>query len=292
MICPKCRKQIPDNSDHCPFCAGPIDHRAQLPREISARRYQRWFFYGLISLMFVGMIATIAKIYSVNTALVEQMVSADQALRERKSELEEAKSQIATTTVKLTDLEKTLEAVNKEIAAKTDSYKELLFEKNSIEEKYGNEQAAKEGAVKSKTECESKLTQTDAMVYSMIVSLGMGVTNNNLKKIPMADANLKGEDSDADGLPDLVEIALGTDKDKRDTDGDGFEDKREVLGHFNAGGEGSLPTDENFTNAMKGRILLQVERNGEAWYVNPSDSKKYFLGRPGDALSVLASLKK
>lgn len=41
---------------------------------------------------------------------------------------------------------------------------------------------------------------------------------------------------------------------------------------------------------LKGRILLQVESNGEAWYVNPSDEKRYYLGRPEDAFQVMRSL--
>lgn len=31
------------------------------------------------------------------------------------------------------------------------------------------------------------------------------------------------------------------------------------------------------SNNMKGRILLQVESHGEAWYVNPKDEKRYYM---------------
>lgn len=41
---------------------------------------------------------------------------------------------------------------------------------------------------------------------------------------------------------------------------------------------------------LKGRILLQIEQHGEAWYVNPADGKRYFLGRPSDALEVMRQL--
>ena len=88
----------------------------------------------------------------------------------------------------------------------------------------------------------------------------------------------------------ILEDALGTDKNKGDSDGDGFSDKNEILGNFNPTGDGDLPIDNNFANGQKGRILLQVENNGEAWYVNPDDSKRYFLGRPADALKLLADL--
>lgn len=52
----------------------------------------------------------------------------------------------------------------------------------------------------------------------------------------------------------------------------------------------------NFSNAanlatrLKGRILLQVESNGEAWYVNPDNEKRYYLGRPADAFQVMREL--
>ena len=48
----------------------------------------------------------------------------------------------------------------------------------------------------------------------------------------------------------------------------------------------------NFTQAnnLDGRILLQVESHGEAWYVNPDNSRRYYLGRPSDAFQVMRSL--
>lgn len=39
-----------------------------------------------------------------------------------------------------------------------------------------------------------------------------------------------------------------------------------------------------------GYILLQVEANGEAWYVYPNDLKRYYLGRPDDAFKIMRKL--
>jgi hypothetical protein len=39
-----------------------------------------------------------------------------------------------------------------------------------------------------------------------------------------------------------------------------------------------------------GYILLQVEKNGEAWYVYPGNGERYFLGRPDDAFSIMKKL--
>lgn len=41
---------------------------------------------------------------------------------------------------------------------------------------------------------------------------------------------------------------------------------------------------------LSGRILLQVEAQGQAYYVNPLDLKKYYLGRPVDAFNLMRSL--
>lgn len=46
----------------------------------------------------------------------------------------------------------------------------------------------------------------------------------------------------------------------------------------------------SFVGRNLGRIFLDVEKNGEAWYVNPADGRRYFLGRPKDAFQVMRSL--
>ncbi|MEI6529107.1 MAG: hypothetical protein WCN88_01710 [Candidatus Falkowbacteria bacterium] len=42
--------------------------------------------------------------------------------------------------------------------------------------------------------------------------------------------------------------------------------------------------------SLKGRILLQVQDKGQAWYVNPLNNRRYYLGRPDDAFLVMRSL--
>ena len=52
----------------------------------------------------------------------------------------------------------------------------------------------------------------------------------------------------------------------------------------------------NFSNAaslaskLKGKILLQVEDNGEGWYINPDNSERCYLGRPADAFRIMREL--
>ena len=48
--------------------------------------------------------------------------------------------------------------------------------------------------------------------------------------------------------------------------------------------------DKKLSKRMSGNILLQVEKNGEGWYVSPDNQKKYYLGRPADAFSIMRNL--
>lgn len=56
--------------------------------------------------------------------------------------------------------------------------------------------------------------------------------------------------------------------------------------------QAGMPVSGNVELAKRlaGKIVLEVEKNGEAWYINPVDLKKYYLGRPDDAFKVMRSL--
>jgi hypothetical protein len=116
---------------------------------------------------------------------------------------------------------------------------------------------------------------------------GIGITNSDLLKISISLDYLKGTDSDSDGLSDDFEAAIGTDKNKPDTDGDGFNDHREIDNNYDPLGPGALPIDKAFSRLHAGKIFLQVQRNGEAWYINPLNEMRYFLGRPTDAFNIM-----
>ena len=53
--------------------------------------------------------------------------------------------------------------------------------------------------------------------------------------------------------------------------------------------EKALVTKANtaLTNRLTGRILLQVEEKGQAWYVEPVSKQKHFMGRPADAFDMM-----
>jgi len=41
---------------------------------------------------------------------------------------------------------------------------------------------------------------------------------------------------------------------------------------------------------LSGRIFLQVQDKGQAWYIYPVDAKRYYLGRPDDAFNIMRQL--
>ncbi len=48
--------------------------------------------------------------------------------------------------------------------------------------------------------------------------------------------------------------------------------------------------DKDLSKRVGGKILLQVESDGEGWYVNPDDEKKYYLGKPLDVIRIMRKL--
>jgi hypothetical protein len=121
--------------------------------------------------------------------------------------------------------------------------------------------------------------------YSLLRSNGLGITNADLARIPVG---LHGEvgagdlDSDFDGLIDDLETALGTNANAADSDGDGYDDAAEIGGGYNPVGPGMAIVETGLIDRLAGRILIQTEKHGEAWYLHPVDRKRYYMP-DGDA---------
>ncbi len=47
---------------------------------------------------------------------------------------------------------------------------------------------------------------------------------------------------------------------------------------------------ETLAQRLSGKILLQVEQKGEAWYVYPETKERFYLGRPDDAFQIMRKL--
>jgi|GEM_PF-375252 len=124
--------------------------------------------------------------------------------------------------------------------------------------------------------------------YQMLREFGLGIKNIDLAKIPVGleERFTGGQDTDGDGLPDQLETALGTNFKKTDSDADGTNDKAEIIANTNPVGDGQRKTDPKLIKKLNGRILLQVEKNGEAWYLHPS-GKRYYLADGEAAYQIM-----
>jgi len=130
--------------------------------------------------------------------------------------------------------------------------------------------------------------------YEALRKFGLGITNADLAKIPVGIETRFEDvdaDTDGDGLADQLEEGLGTDANKTDTDGDGVSDYEEVINNnTNPLGTGNLVYNASLANKLKGRILLQVESHGEAWYVNPTDGRRYYMKDGNVAYQIMRFL--
>ena len=126
--------------------------------------------------------------------------------------------------------------------------------------------------------------------FAIMREQGIGITTLNLEEMPYGLSDLSGNDLDGDGLPDIFEDAIKTNKLLVDTDGQGDSDRIDILNGLVPSGDGLLSIDISKANEHKGKIFLQVEDNGEAWYVYPVDSFRYYLGRPRHAFTIMRSM--
>jgi len=85
-----------------------------------------------------------------------------------------------------------------------------------------------------------------------------------------------------------MESALGTDPNKADTDGDSYADGQELLNGYNILGQGRDNLDQDLAKKLDGKILLQVESKGEAWYVY--QGKRYYLPDGAGAYKIMRFL--
>lgn len=129
-----------------------------------------------------------------------------------------------------------------------------------------------------------------ADAFALLRQFGQGITNDALNKIPIGYMEMSGKDSDGDGLSDKFEEAIGTDMYKSDTDDDDFSDLQELLAGFSPVGGDEYEISNSLIDRFIGQFVIQVQGNGEAWYINPRDRKRYYLGTPADAFAVMSQL--
>lgn len=255
----------------------PIDDRErQIHREIKKRRYQRWIFYAIISVIFIIMVAYIVKIYSDNTKLIDDIIDTKQSLETVNQDLGNAQQQLIDRQRQIAELEREIAANQEVLSQKVEELRQASEGQTELINKY--------------QEFRVQLGTADANIYSFLLNFSTGVSSDDIAKIPLAEYNFGGEDTDGDGLSDIIEESFGTSKDNRDSDGDGYTDKEELLNGYDPMGVSSLPLDPAFVDDTSGLILIQAEQNGEAWYISPKDGKRYFLGRPVEVLAAIERL--
>lgn len=124
-----------------------------------------------------------------------------------------------------------------------------------------------------------------SQALKVMQGLGTGANSETLKRVGTGYGRLNGYDSDKDGLPDDFESLIGTNIGTFNTDGDRYSDKIEIDNNYNPNkGDGKKML---MSNNLKGRIFLQVDRKGEAWYMNPLDEKKYLLKTQDDMSNLI-----
>lgn len=267
---------MPDDVPTCPHCGTEVHPKHQLDKEISFRRWQRWFFYFILVLIFVGMGALSFRLYSLNDQLLlevtnmrgdldnntESVKAAQDEANKEKEEYESLKD----------GLELEIEKLKRDLGLET----EKLSVKTS---EYAKELSLKEEFKTDYDQCMIGYSSLADNYKSVLTSLGVGISNADLNRFILADFNLgTSEDNDRDGLSDLLEMALGTDVNLMDSDADGYDDKSEALSGFNPAGAGGWPIDNNFAANHKNRVFKQVENNNYYWYIG-KDLKRYFLGK-------------
>lgn len=123
-----------------------------------------------------------------------------------------------------------------------------------------------------------------------LMQSGLGISNENLEKIPIGILADPGRDADGDGLSDELELKIGLSTFNADSDGDGVSDAVEVQNHTNARGSGSLEMDGELAIRLGGYIVLQIENGGEAWYIHPDTNQRFYLGSPKNAFWTISQL--
>jgi hypothetical protein len=127
--------------------------------------------------------------------------------------------------------------------------------------------------------------------YAVMSKLGLGITNANLKKIPVGlDSRIVDTDSDGDGLGDKLEEGLKTNPHNIDSDADGYDDFDEVTHDYSPLGKEKNIYDQSLVNNLKGTILLQVEEKGQAWYVHPVNGRRYYMKDGPSAYEIMRFL--
>lgn len=141
----------------------------------------------------------------------------------------------------------------------------------------------------SPTEKKMYWLENKAITGEFIKNNSLKASNQEMERFLLGWMSLNGKDGDKDGLIDELEKALGTNPGRKDSDGDKYSDKDELLkGYSPLAKNLKLKLDSKYASGAAGKFLMQANDQGRYWYVNYQDQKKYFLGSKEAAFSILA----
>jgi cell division protein FtsL len=262
--------------------AGAASERTKEPvsRDVRMRRQQRWVFYAVFVLLFLAALIMILKVYADNTALVTNVENLNSQLTQKTSDLNQLRQQLANNNQQSEASAASLDQLKQSLATNINDLQAAVAKNKDYET-----QLAQAGDTAAQDQL--TLERSKANTLNLILTLGVELSNKDISRIQVADIAVAGLDTDKDGLPDDMELALGTDPLKADTNGNGYNDREEIVNGFDPVGKGRLPIDFNFAAKYKGRIILN--KRGSifyGWYV-AGDSKRYFLGSSANEFEAL-----
>lgn len=254
--------------------------KPEVSRDVKMRRYQRWFFYVVIVALFLGALGLILKVYSDNNGLTSDVQSLSTQVKQRDQNLEQVRAELAARNTAAETASASLEQMKQQLDKNMKDLADAVDKSKSTE-------ATLATTTNAVAQDQLTLERAKANTLNLILSLGMELSNKDMTRIKIADIAVAGMDTDKDGLPDEMELAIGTDPLKADTDGDNYNDREEAVGGFNPLGKGSWPIDMKFASQYKGRIILNKQDNVFfAWYVG-QDGQRYYMGNSGDMFEAL-----
>jgi len=265
-----------------PNIAGGLGAKLAEPanKDVKMRRQQRWVFYAIFVVIFLAGLLLVLKVYADNTKLVANVENLNSQLSQRSRDIEQLRQDLADRNQVAEASSGSLEQLKQELAKNVSQLEEALSKNKDFETQISQSQ---------QTSDQDKLSLEKAMAntLNLILNLGIELPNGDVNKIPVANINIAGLDTDKDGLSDDVEMALGTDPLKTDTDSDEYSDKEEVFGGFNPLGKGMLPIDTKFAEKYKGKIVLNKRSDiFYAWYI-AQDGQRYYLGSSDNKFEAL-----
>jgi uncharacterized protein YkwD len=136
-----------------------------------------------------------------------------------------------------------------------------------------------------------RLNSSTSTIEALKKSL-IPISNKDLQRLSSGLIMPTGRDMDKDGLTDDFESAIGINPRKQDTDGDGKNDRIELIINTDPSSRNKPKLSSALAQRLSGHLLLQVQKGGQLWYVNPGDLKKYYLGSFVKSIPVLEQLAK